>query len=527
MCGILFLKSLLQDSQKERTSCSDQKKSSSLDLIKHRGPDSTSTMQLGDKFFGFVRLAIVGLDSVSDQPLCTERCVLICNGEIYNFKSLVKEFHLESLYQSHSDCEVIIHLYESLGIEKTLSLLEGEFAFVLYDSLSDTIIAARDHIGIRPLFFGKSLDGYAYSSELKALHPMCTTIEQFPAHSWQIDGGEVVRYEVETPVKDSSVKELLVGAVKARLQSDRKIGVFLSGGLDSSLVCAIAARELGTIDTFSIGTKGSPDLLAARKVADFLKTNHTEIHFTPEQGIQTLEKLIWHLETFDTTTIRASLPMFLLSKEIKDRGIAVVLSGEGADELFAGYLYSHYAPSSEDLQLDLKRLVRNLPYFDVLRGDRSTAAWGLELRVPFLERGLVEKVMGLEGEVKDPKKNKGIEKFLLRKEFEGWLPDEILWRRKEAFSDGCGHDWISSVKSFCEKQISDEEFSTRREKFSYLTPRTKEEFYYRTIFESHFPGREKILPEFWMPKWSNTTDPSARTLEIYDEKKLQDGPCTK
>lgn len=514
-------------------------------LISHRGPDHTvNPFEITrGLWFGFHRLAINGLDSSSNQPLeLGDSLYLICNGEIYNHQELADKYHFQKELVSHSDCEAILHMYQKFGIEHTLRELEGVYAFVLADLKTKTIYIARDPIGIRPLFIGQCQDGgeIIVASEAKSIYRFDSfrdSIKQFPAGSFMELGSGLANvktfkyYDTTQKLGNylsdpyDTVRALVTHAVKVRaLVSDRPVGVFLSGGVDSSLAAAIAKRFIPDLRSFAIGLEGSPDLAAARIAAEAIGTDHTEVTFTVEEGIKELDRLIYHLETPDTTTIRASLPMYLLSKYIKENtDITIVLSGEGPDEVFSGYLYNHNAPSLEELHDEAHFRTRNLCYYDVKRCDRSTSAWSLEVRTPFLCKYLVNYVLNLDPSLRDPKTNKNIEKYLLRAAFAETkiLPDSILWRPKEAFSDGVGYNWVSGVKAHAEQVVTNELWAARRTLYPVMTPTTREQFLYRQIYEKYYGKKngETLIPEIWLPKWSDHGgDPSATVLAVHQSK---------
>jgi len=525
--------------------------------IRHRGPDWNGVYCKGSHVMCHERLSIV--DPVSgSQPLYNEdkTVVVAVNGEIYNYQQLKEELKGEHKFSTNSDCEVIVHLYEEMGVD-FLNKLTGMFAFVLYDEKKDKFIVARDHIGIIPLYIGRGVDGcFWIASELKAILAVCVTVEEFlPGRVFDSSTGETtqwytpqwhdVNHVPTTRVDLVELRERFEKAVVSHLMSDVPYGVLLSGGLDSSLVSAIAARHvnnrvMGTeqkdmawwpkLHSFSVGLEGSPDLAAAQKVADFIGTVHHEFTFTVQQGIDALHDVIYHLETYDVTTIRASTPMYLMSRMIKALGVKMVLSGEGADEIFAGYLYFHKAPSAEELHKETVRKVKDLHLFDCLRANKSTSAWGVEARVPFLDREFVNYAMGLHPEDKLPSKH-GIEKWILRKAFEGYLPEEVLWRQKEQFSDGVGYSWIDSLKELASQQISDELFEAAKFRFPIGTPTTKEGYYYRVIFEELFPGEQaaRLVPSGpsvacstaiaveWDAAFKNNADPSGRAVGVHTD----------
>jgi len=458
--------------------------------LTHRGPDAFSHVCVGDMHLMFWRLAINGLGSVGSQPIECNGKHLIANAEIYNHVELGGA-------PGESDCNVILPLIEEHGLFRACELMSGDFAFVYTDG--EHMWAARDRVGVRPLFYCKYPGGISFASEIKALTHIGGLVEIFPPGHlydpklnrficWAPNYWDHPRDDDDVDFVRSHIRHLLTEAVEKRVHNtERSVGFFLSGGLDSSIIAALGKKFLGKIRTFSIGLEGSPDLLAARKMADFLESDHTEVKFTILEGLDAIRDVIWHIETFDTTTIRASIPMYLLSKYIKENtDIRVVLSGEGSDELFGGYLYFHGAPNVEAFLGDTTRLVREVHLFDVLRADRTTAAHGLELRVPFFDRDVIDYVMdGFSPELKMPQGK--WEKYILREAFEDILPREICWRQKNGMSDAVGYDWVNALKSWGEDK------------------------YYR-IFEQYFGRNKHLCPHMWMPKWSNATDPSARFL---------------
>ncbi|MFM9987544.1 asparagine synthase B, partial [Flavobacterium sp.] len=430
-------------------------------------------------------------------------------------------------FKTKSDSEVIVHLYEEFGYD-FLNQLDGDFAFVVIDG--DDYIAGRDPMGVKPLYYGLDERGRIYfASEMKPIADQCKTFSTFPpGHYYTPKTGFVKYYKPEYDDYRKATSELdlklirdtLTEATRKRLMSDVPIGVLLSGGLDSSLTSSIASRLLKekgkTLHSFSIGLDAdAPDAKAARKVAEFLGTQHHEVHFTIEQGIEILDKLIWHLETYDVTSVRASTPMYFLSKAITDMGIKVVLSGEGADEIFGGYLYFRNAPSTEDFQKETIERVQKLFTADLLRADKSTMAHGLEARVPFLDKTFLDVAMLVKPEEKQPKTYDGKEKYILRKAFDTsdnpYLPDEVLWRQKEQFSDGVGYNWIDQLIEYCASKVTDEQLDSAKELFSYNTPTTKEAYFYRTIFHKYYPQQSAAeTVRKWIPKWQENEDPSGR-----------------
>tara|TARA_B100001057_G_scaffold110300_1_gene108365 strand:- start:60 stop:1718 length:1659 start_codon:yes stop_codon:yes gene_type:complete len=485
--------------------------------IRHRGPDWSGIYSNKNAIIAHERLAIVDPSS-GQQPLFSQddRYILAANGEIYNHKELRDEFP-DYNFSTKSDCEVILPLYEKYGPE-FLDKINGIFAFAIYDSHKDEYFIARDHMGIIPLYIGwDKKDVFYVSSELKALEGQCEKIELFPPGQYLISSENKFKkwylrdWEYFDNVKDlesdiTKLRESLEDAVKRQLMSDVPYGVLLSGGLDSSITSAIAKKysekRIETDDTqrawwpqlhsFSVGLKGSPDLLAARKVANHIGTVHHEIIFTIQEGLDAIKDVIYNLETYDITTVRASTPMYLMARVIKSMGIKMVLSGEGADELFGGYLYFHKAPSAKDFHDETVRKLQKLHMYDCLRANKSLAAWGVEGRVPFLDKEFIDVAMTL-----NPKdkmiNNQRMEKWILRKAFEEYLPDEILWRQKEQFSDGVGYSWIDSLKEYVCDMISDQEMADAKIKFPIKTPTTKEEYYYRSLFSEHFSSNTAAM----------------------------------
>ena len=496
--------------------------------MSHRGPDESDIhITENGHFLAHERLSIVDLHTGKQPIQGTSTAWMIHNGEIYNHQELRDTILRNHTFRTTSDSEVIVHLYEEFGYD-FCNFLDGMFAFVVIDG--DDYIAARDPLGIKPLYYGIDERGRKYfASEMKAIADQCTTFSTFPpGHIYTEKTGFVKYYQPEWEnaskavevVDYKAIRKSLTQAVKKRLMADVPFGVLLSGGLDSSLTSSIACRLLeGTgqkIHSFSIGLDAdSPDTKAARKVAEFIGTEHHEIHFTIEQGIEILEKLIWHLETYDVTSIRASTPMYFLSKAITEQGIKMVLSGEGADEVFGGYLYFRNAPSAADFQQETIDRVQKLFTADLLRADKSTMAHGLEARVPFLDKEFLELAIKIKPEEKQPKTYQGIEKYILRKAFDTpekpYLPEEVLWRQKEQFSDGVGYNWIDTLIEYCTSQVTDTDFETAGKLFPYNTPTTKEAFFYRRIFHKFYPqvsAAETVRK--WIPKWQENQDPSGR-----------------
>ena len=502
--------------------------------LAHRGPDMSVSPAAQDSlqrvWFSFQRLAINGIDQASSQPLrLGSQLSLVCNGEIFNHHELVQKYGFEP--QTHSDCEVILFMYRKFGLQRTLQELEGEFAFCLYDGELDQLVVARDSIGIRPLFWAQNGQKVWFASEAKALKTVAKP-KPFPPGSYQVwSVGKVLLdqgtfYQVKAnqlahaPLTDweqvvRQLRERVIHAVTTRVRnSDRRVGVFLSGGLDSSLVAAIAKQELNhPLHSFAIGLPDSKDLVAARIAAEAIGTVHHEISFTVKEGLAAMSQLIYHLETPDITTIRASLPMYLLSKWIKQNtDITVLLSGEGPDEVWSGYLYNYQRPSVQELDQDAQQRVKQLYLYDVLRADRATAAWSLEVRVPFLDPAIVDLAFSVDPSLRDPV-TQGLEKRLLREAAKGFLPDSIRLRPKEAFSDGVGYSWVQGIRAYSARQISDEEWANRTALYPELTPNSKEAYLYRKLYHQHFD--ELLITQYWLPSWSQATDPSATVLESH------------
>lgn len=495
----------------------------------HRGPDSSILKSISNNcIIGFHRLSIMDLSPSGDQPFYSNNKVLVCNGEIYNHSYLRGNYDIN--LPSGSDCSVLLPLYEKLGVKEMVQHLDGDFASIIVDNDNGLVHLLRDPVGVKPLFYGFSKDREFFAaSEMKSISPFveqCIMVTSGTYLTYDMNHKSLKTTYYWNPESFSSdqsqLSYKLENAVRKRLMSDQPIGLFISGGLDSSLIAAIASREIGgNIHSFAIGMEGSQDLVAATKVAEFLQIiNHHNITFTIEEGLQAIPEVIKQLETFDITTIRASVPQYLLSKFISENtDVKVVLSGEGSDELFGGYLYFHNTPSNEAFKEESDKLIRELQYFDVLRTDRTTAAWGLEVRVPFLDRGFIKFVRNLPEKYKNPNCSNGesstIEKKILRDSFKGYLPNDILYKKKDAFSDSCGKQWIPSVQEWCNYQVSDEEFARSEEIFPHVSPKSKEAFYYRKIFEKYYPGQSHILPHYWLPNWCETNDePSAKLLKL-------------
>ncbi|MBR6452001.1 MAG: asparagine synthase B [Lachnospiraceae bacterium] len=495
---------------------------------KSRGPDDTRIVDLGSGIFGFHRLSIMGLTPEGMQPFMLDGDCVICNGEIYGFEAIRKTL-TEYTFKSDSDCEILLPMYRRYGVEM-FDKLDAEFVLILYDSKTDSFIAARDPIGIRPMYYGMDRHGVmVLASEAKNLVGLCEKIMPFPPGHYYKDG-KFVCYRDMTEVKEMSedgvetvcekIREKLVAGVTKRLVSDAKVGFLLSGGLDSSLVCAIAAKQSDTpIRTFAIGMETDAiDLKYARQVADYIGSDHAEVYMTKEQVATSLDELIYLLGTYDITTIRASMGMYLLCKWIHENtDIRVLLTGEISDELF-GYKYTDFAPSAQEFQTESEKRIRELHMYDVLRADRCISVNALEARVPFGDLDFVSYVMSVDPELKINRY--GIGKYLLRHAFEGdYLPHDILYREKAAFSDAVGHSMVDDLKALAEKTYSDEAFEEKKQKYTYAQPFTKESLLYREIFEKHYPGQAEMVVDFWMPNknWPgcNVNDPSARVLSNY------------
>lgn len=552
MCGIVCAFRLKESSEVLRPKVLSMAK-----CIRHRGPDWSGIFSNEKALMAHERLAIVDPTS-GKQPLFSadKKLVLAANGEIYNHTELRTQFKGRYNFQTNSDCEVILALYQEKG-NAFLDELNGIFGFAIYNVETDAYLIARDHMGIIPLYIGWDENGTFYvASELKALEGVCTKIELFPpGHYLDSNEGELKRWYTRDWMEYDAVKEnktdilklrkALEDAVHRQLMSDVPYGVLLSGGLDSSITSAIAKKyankriESNDQDTawwpqlhsFAIGLEGSPDLAAAQKVADHLDTVHHEIKFTIQEGIDAIRDVIYHLETYDITTIRASTPMYLLARAIKAMGIKMVLSGEGADEIFGGYLYFHKAPSAKDFHEENVRKLDKLHMYDCLRANKSLASWGIEGRVPFLDKEFMDVAMRINPEDKMINGER-MEKWVLRKAFEDMLPKSVAWRQKEQFSDGVGYDWIDNLKEMVDLEVSDEQLENAKYKFPIQTPSSKEEFYYRSIFADHFPSDTAALsvpsvPSVacsspialeWDESFKNMNDPSGRAVaNVHDD----------
>ena len=498
-----------------------------------RGPDQCRIIETGKGLLGFRRLSIMGLTPEGMQPFELDGSSVVCNGELYGFESERENLKKKGYsFKSDSDCEIILPMYKEYGTDM-FAKLDAEFAMIIYDADTESFIAARDPIGIRPLYYGRDKKGaMVFASEPKNLTGITDRIMPFPPGHYYKDGeficyhdpsktGSVCHDDLETAC--TKIREKLVAGIEKRLISDSKVGFLLSGGLDSSLVCAVAAKKSAKpIKTFAIGmSEDAIDLKYAKQVADHIGADHTEVYMTPDEVISSLEKVIELLGTYDITTIRASMGMYLVCKAIHERtDIRVILTGEISDELF-GYKYTDFAPSAEAFQKEAEKRVRELHMYDVLRADRCISVNSLEARVPFGDLDFVDYVMSLDPEMKLNRYNKG--KYLLRHAFEGlgYLPDSILWREKAAFSDAVGHSMVDYLKEYANGKYTDAEFEERKEKYTFAKPFTKESLLYREIFEKYYPGQAEMIKDFWMPnkEWEgcNVNDPSARVLSNYGE----------
>ena len=569
MCGIVAIFNVKEQTPKLRTKALGMSKK-----IRHRGPDWSGIHCSGSAILAHERLSIVDPES-GGQPLFSPdgKQVLAVNGEIYNHKEIRERYKGRYDFQTGSDCEVILALYRDKGVN-FLEDLNGIFAFALYDEEQDAFLIARDQIGVIPLYIGYNADGKVFvASELKALEGECERYEPFlPGHYyWSKDPGMKRWYKRDwmeyDNVKDNmassdAIRKSLCAAVKRQMMSDVPYGVLLSGGLDSSVISAItesyAERRIETdsksrawwprLHSFAVGLKGAPDLAKARLVADHIGTVHHEINYTIQEGLDALRDVIYFIETYDITTVRASVPMYLLARVIKSMGIKMVLSGEGADEIFGGYLYFHKAPSAEVFHKETVRKLSKLHLYDCLRANKSLSAWGVEGRVPFLDKEFLDVAMRTNPKAKmcsvlpasrsgeaDPKAS--IEKRIVREAVEDMLPEEVAWRQKEQFSDGVGYSWIDTLKKITSEAVTDEQMAHAEERFPINTPLCKEEYYYRSIFEEHFPSESaaRSVPHEasvacstavaleWDEAWKNMNDPSGRAVSGVHENALQGG----
>ena len=518
--------------------------------IKHRGPDSSNHISLdfNDKhfFLGFHRLAINGLDEISNQPLkdVNNKIYLIANAEIFNYKELIKENGFD--YKTNSDCEVIIHMYKKYGIDETCKKLDGEFAFLLVDLEKMVFYVVRDQLGVRSLYWTKNDDEFALSSEVKALGNF-SDVKQFPIGSyWSSNTNEIVRYysfvsdidsvfsfgtEVrkrdyfnETDFTEeeicAKIRKLFIKAVEKRMLSERKVACLLSGGLDSSTVSAIVAKMVGeyNLNTYSIGMKGATDLKYAESMAKYIKSNHVNIELDESDFLNAIEKTIYQIESYDTTSVRASVGNYLVSLYIKEHSEdTVIFCGDVSDEIFASYRGFSGEHSDDDFYVENVKMLNNIQYFDILRSDKSISGAGLEARVPFADKDFIDYVMKLPPSLKKFNKDR-MEKYLFRKAFEEYMPYDILWRRKEAFSDGVSsteRSWFQIIKEFVDNKYSDEEYEELRKKYTWNMPYDKESLFYREIFEKYYPNKAYLIPYFWRHPFSTQLDPSARLLASY------------
>ena len=546
MCGIVSIFNIQEQTKELR-----DKALKMSQKIRHRGPDWSGIYCGKSAILAHERLSIVDPES-GRQPLFSTdgKQILAVNGEIYNHQEIRKQFEVKYEFQTGSDCEVILALYREKGIN-FIEDLSGIFAFALYDEEKDEFLVARDQIGVIPLYIGFDSDGKVYvASELKALEGQCERYEPFlPGHYyWSKEPGmkrwyqrDWMSYEAvkNNPASSEEIRQALRKAVKKQMMSDVPYGVLLSGGLDSSVISAITESFAENriednsqskawwprLHSFAVGLKGAPDLAKARMVADHIGTVHHEINYTIQEGLDAIRDVIYFIETYDVTTVRASTPMYLLARVIKSMGIKMVLSGEGADEIFGGYLYFHKAPSAEEFHKETVRKLSKLYLYDCLRANKSLAAWGVEGRVPFLDKEFLDVAMRTNPEAKMCP-GKTMEKKIVREAFSDMLPEEIVWRQKEQFSDGVGYSWIDTLKKMTEELVSDEQMAHAAERFPINTPMCKEEYYYRSIFEEHFPSESaaKSVPHEasvacstaialeWDAAWKNMNEPSGRAV---------------
>ena len=546
MCGIVSIFNIQQQTSELR-----QKALRMSQKIRHRGPDWSGIYCGKTAILAHERLSIVDPES-GKQPLFSVdgKQILAVNGEIYNHKEIRKRYEGKYAFQTGSDCEVILALYRDKGID-FLEDISGIFAFALYDEENDSFLIARDQIGVIPLYIGYDSDGKVYvASELKALEGQCERYEPFlPGHYyWSKDPGMKRWYKrdwfdydavKDNPASSEDIRQALRNAVKKQMMSDVPYGVLLSGGLDSSVISAItqsySERRIEDnsqtnawwprLHSFAVGLKGAPDLAKARMVADHIGTVHHEINYTIQEGLDAIRDVIYFIETYDVTTVRASTPMYLLARVIKSMGIKMVLSGEGADEIFGGYLYFHKAPSAEEFHKETVRKLSKLYLYDCLRANKSLAAWGVEGRVPFLDKEFLDVAMRTNPAAKMCP-GKTMEKRIVREAFSDMLPEEIVWRQKEQFSDGVGYSWIDTLKKMTEELVTDEQMAHAAERFPINTPMCKEEYYYRSIFEEHFPSESaaRSVPHEasvacstaialeWDEAWKNMNEPSGRAV---------------
>lgn len=524
MCGIYFYQGSARKEELKNQSAK----------IQYRGPDSSNTIVNLENFFSFHRLAINGLSDKGNQPFTKGELTMVCNGEIYNHKELETKYKI--LNKTGSDCEVVLEMFDMFGIEKTVKQLDGVFMFVIHDSKNNRTYAARDAFGVRPGFLGTGFCEFGISSEAKTLlKTFPGNVKPFLPGTWW-DSKQPLKFNkwydrsyTKLNKEDSyffeTTKNSLVNAVRKRLLSEREIGCLLSGGLDSSLIASLVRRESGKkIKTFSVGMPGSIDLEYAEKVAKFIDSDHHSVEISAEDFLNAIEEVIYKIESYDTTTVRASVGNFLISKYISENtDVKVVFNGDGSDEVCSGYIYGRNAPTPNDLYKDSERLLKEIYLYDVLRSDRSISSNGLEPRTPFLDKEFVNSYMSIPGENRVFDGKNRIEKYILRKSFEpeNLLPNEVLWRKKCAFSDGVSDikkSWHKIIQGHVDAKISDKEFKKYNDAYIHCQPFLKESFYYRKVFEDFFGKEsENLIPSFWMPKWTNVQDPSAREIPGYNE----------
>lgn len=564
MCGFFALFQVLMPSKYANISQSFKKH---CDYGKSRGPEFSTMKHINDNIlFGFHRLAINGLDNKSNQPICVDGIYLICNGEIYNYKSIYSLLGVTPT--TNSDCESIIHMYKKYGIEYTLQNLDGVFAFAMFDSNTNETYIARDPFGVRPMYYGNTDNQLVvFSSLLKQVTGLCNTCQNFKAGTYlrlsitpgsnsacgdKNGNGSINLFRGQIPYTSfnynhniisntismnpnnlnqyySTIYNTLLEAVKKRvITMERNLACLLSGGLDSSLITALVSKFVpkGQLQTYSIGMAGGSDLSYARTVSHHICSNHTEIILTEHEFFNAIKEVIYNIESYDTTTVRASVGNYLVAKYISEHSDAkVIFNGDGSDELTGGYMYFHNCPSDVEFDYECKRLISNLQYYDVLRSDRCISCHGLEPRTPFLDRTFVHEYLSLPISIRNHNNKKKIEKYLLRKSVEAMdpslLPSSVLWRTKEAFSDGVSsleNSWYEIIQTKLDSVYSEEELLEKSKHYTVNPPTTKEQLYYREIFESHYKGRGDVIPAFWMPRYSNATDSSARKLDIYRKK---------
>jgi asparagine synthase (glutamine-hydrolysing) len=501
----------------------------STNNIVHRGPDNSIHKRINNNiFFSFHRLAINGLNAESNQPFEINGIHLICNGEIFNYKELINKYNLENDYKSSSDCEIIVHLYKRCGIEKTCKELDGEFAFILYDEPNELLFIARDHIGVRSLYWSNKDDNdYCICSEIKGLE-FTDNVKQFPPGTYwcsndkilvkffDINLIEISNDDEETIIKN--IRRLFINAVNKRLMSERKLACLLSGGLDSTTVSAIVASyyEPYSLNTYSIGLKDSVDLYYAKVASEHFKTNHTSIELSNEEFLSAIEKTIRQIESYDTTSVRASVGNYLVSLYIREHSQdTVIFCGDVSDEIFASYKGFYYAPDDNQFHIENTKMLENINFFDVLRSDKSISGAGLEARVPFSDLEFLKYCMSI-----DPKhkrfSNEKIEKYLFRKAFDDMLPKELGWRVKTAFSDGVSNaerPWYEIIKEYMNEKYTDEEYNEKILKYTHNQPYDKESLYYREIYENFYPNTSHTIPYFWKQPFMKESDPSAWLAE--------------